>query len=105
MDFDKLLEELSKLKISQTSMDWEEDLPKDLWDKYFTDAHVEDERLDVDKHRWYETSITVYKIGDRYLGVDSVTDLFSEMMDVSDCYHTLEFFEMKPVTTVRYVPK
>lgn len=101
--FDELLGKLKDLEIIQKSGDWEEDMPDDIWEEYLKDNLEEiDSELDVDKHRWYETSQTVYKIFGRYLGVTSVTDLFSESMSVSDCYETLYFEEVFPTTVTTF---
>ena len=61
--------------------------------------------LDVDKHRWYECSTTVYAVGEWFLGVNEVTGLFSESMGISDCMVTSNFFEMEAQQTTMYVPK
>ena len=101
--FDELLAKLKALKITQTHFDWAEDIPEDIWKEYFDgNFKVVKRNLRVDKHRWYETSISVIKIFDRFLGIRHVSDMFSETMDVEDCYHTLEFFEMKEVQTITY---
>lgn len=102
LKFDELLEKLNKLDIRQKSGDFMEDIPNDIWKEYFKGKPVVKSNLDVDKHRYYETSVTVIKIFDRYLGIRSVTDMFSEQMDISDCYHTLVFFEMKKVETITF---
>ena len=103
-NFDELLKTLNELKITQKSMDWLEDLPNDIWEEYFKTNEIKciKSDLDVDKHRWYETSITVYKYQDRFFGVRSVTNVFSEQSEVEDMFHTLKFFEMKEVITITY---
>lgn len=101
----ELIEKLNALQIEQCSYEWTEDLPEDIYNKYFADIDAEDLELYVDKHRWYETSVSVYKIGDEFLGVESVTDVFSEQMGYSDCGHTLNFFEMEEFSTVSYKVK
>jgi hypothetical protein len=60
--------------------------------------------LYVDKHRWYEISTSVYKCEDGYVGVNGVSQLFSEDMSYSDvdCPCIAEEFVPKQVTT--YVP-
>src|SRR6187402_1326139 len=100
-----LVEKLNALNIKQESYEWTEDLPEDIYDEHFTYVEQVDLELDVDKHRWYETSTTVYKIGNEFLGVDAVTDVFSESMGYSDCGHTLNFFEMEEFVTTSYRAK
>ena len=60
--------------------------------------------LNVDKHRWYEISTSVYKCDDGFVGVSGVTQLYAELMDYKDCYCECiaEEFEPKQITT--YVP-
>jgi len=100
----KLIEQLNALNLTQNSYKWleDEDIPQDIYDAFLKDMKEVDSQLDIDKHRWYETSVSVYQIGDKFLGVESVTDLFSEQMDYSDCRHTLNFFEMEEYSTVSY---
>ena len=61
--------------------------------------------LDVDTHRWYECSTSVYKIGDWFLGVFGVSNIFSESMDYSDCSFTCTAFEMEEIPSVTYERK
>ena len=102
----EIVKQLNNLKIVQKSIDFLEDLPQDIYERFFEGNEVDGE-LDVDKHRWYETSVSVFRIDDApispsYLGVRSVTDLFSEQSSVSDMFYTLEFFEMEPIITTTY---
>lgn len=101
--FDELLVKLDGLKLLQKSTDWALDIPHDIWSEYFDGDFKEvDSFLYVDKHRWYETSVSVVKIFNRYLGIRFITDLFSEQSDISDIDYTIKFFEMKPVTKITY---
>ena len=61
--------------------------------------------LGVDKHRWYETSINVYPIGDRFLGVRGISQMYSEMSSPEDCCCASEAYEMEEVKSVSYVKK
>lgn len=96
----ELIEELNAQHIVQ-SQD-EEDLDEILEDWDFIENG-----LDIDKHRWYETSIAVFKNKDNnsYLGVRIVSDIFSESMSISDVEHEYKFYEMEPVTTITYAVK
>lgn len=96
------IEKLNALQIEQCSYEWTEDLPEEIYNEYFSDIDAVEVGLDIDKHRWYETSVSVYKFGDSFLGVETVTDVFSEQMGYSDCGHTLNFFEMEEFKTVSY---
>lgn len=103
MDNIDIVEKLNGLRISQENYDIQEDIPEDIWEEYFEDAEIVDDLLDVEKHRHYETSVTVFKMPSNVLiGVRHATDLFSEMMTWKDTYHTLKFFYMKEITTITY---
>ena len=99
----EIIEELNSLKIIQKSMDFTEDLDQDILDKYFTNCVKE--LLDVDKHRWYETSIQVYELPDGYLGVQCITDVVGESNSVEDMFWTLRFFEMDQIQVISYIVK
>ena len=96
----EIIDKLNNLKISQKSLDFIEDLSEGLYEEYFRN-HVID-GLNVDKHRWYETTLSVYKLEEGLLGVTSVTDLFSEQSTVNDIYHTLEFNEVEEIPSITY---
>lgn len=98
----EIVKELNDLKLIQSEMDWIEGIPEELYNRYFENAKCVDEGLDVDKHRWYETTISVYKLPEGLIGVESVTDLFSESSSISDIFHTLRFFEMEEVLIPSY---
>ena len=101
--FEELYKKLESLDIIQTSIDWVEDLPDEIWEEYSTElTNPVDEDLDIDQHRWYATSISVYEIEGEYLGVEHVSVVFSESMNVEDCYHTLEFYKMKPKKEISF---
>lgn len=97
----EIIDELNNLKIIQKTIDFLEDLPEDIYKKWFENRDV-DSDLNVNKHRWYETSISVFEIPQGFIGVKSVTDTFSEQSMVEDMFHTLEFFEMEPIITTTY---
>ena len=102
--FDALLDELQEWS-GLDKGDFMENLPVGLYKDHFEDTtkwEEVDSGLNVDKHRWYELSTTVYKIYGRYLGVRHVGDVFSEQMSYSDVGHNYSFNEMKPVSTITY---
>ena len=100
---ENLLKQLNELNIIQKSYELKEDLPQVIYKKHFKNLLASG--LEVDKHRWYETSIYVFKTELGIIGVRAVTDLFSEMGEIEDVYHKLEFFEMQEITTVTYIKK
>jgi hypothetical protein len=101
--FDELLAKLKELEIVQTQGDWQENIPEDIWEEYFKDNFEEVKHgLEVDTHRWYETSITVIKIFGRFLGIGYITNMFSEESSYEDCFVKLWFCEMKEAQTTTY---
>ncbi len=102
--FDELLEKLNGLELIQKHGGWEDNIPDDIWNEYFKDVNytILAEKLHIDTHRWYETSVTVINIYDRYLGIRHITNMFSEQQDWEDCYVQITFNEMKEVKTVTY---
>lgn len=102
-NFYELLEKLNGLKLIQTSIDWTECLPDEIWNEHFNDnfEHLKG-GLEIDRHRWYETSTSVIKIYDKLLGVRHISNLFSEDSSCEDCCFTLLFFEMQEFTTISY---
>ena len=105
MTFDEILKALKEAKIEQSEIDWAENIPEEIWEKILSEGIVVAQGIDVDKHRWYETSVTVVKINERFLGINHVSDIFSETMDVSDVYYTMNFFEMIGVSEPTYIAK
>ncbi len=100
--FNELLEKLNGLSIIQKSIDWEECLPQEVYDEYFGSYFPLKSGLDIDTHRWYETSVSVIKIYDKILGIRHITNLFSEASSCSDIHFTIKFFEMKEVSVISY---
>lgn len=102
--FNELLGILQKLDIIQTSGDWSEDLPEDIWTEWFKGSFKEvAHNLGVSTHRWFETSISVFEIHGGLLGIEYITNMFSESQMYEDCYCKIGFHEMKPIQTVTYV--
>jgi len=99
----ELVKKLNDLQIHQTTGDWAESLPDNIWEDNFEGQYSEvEEGLDVDTHRWYETSVTVVKINDGFIGINYITNTFSESTYIEDCYHHLVFSEMKEITVTSY---
>ena len=101
--FESLLKELNENKMIQKTGDWAESLPDNIWVENFqNNFHSVINNLDVETHRWCETSISVIIIFDALLGIRHISNTFSEGMDYEDCYHTLEFFPMEKINTPSY---
>lgn len=98
----ELVEKLNNLKIKQISS-WGEDIPEDIWKEHFENKLMTvDSGLDVDKHRWYETSTEVIAINEGFIGIRSVTDCFSEQSSIEDMFFILQFFEMQEIKVTSY---
>lgn len=61
--------------------------------------------LNPDRHRWFSTSVNVYKCEDGFVGIRGVDQLYSEGMDYVDCDYHCEASEYEEKTTVTYIPK
>lgn len=106
MNIKELVQKLNDLKITQTDGEWEENIPEDIYNEYLEGTYQEvNYDLDVDTHRWYETSITVLEFPKGFIGVRYITNMFSESQGYEDCYHTIEFMEMEEFSTVSYREK
>ena len=67
-----------------------------------SELEIVSEDIDVDRHRWYEVSTTIYKVEDGYVGVRGVTYLYSEDMTYSDCDYLCKASEYEEVQTISY---
>ena len=76
-----------------------------LTDRQFKELKIVSENINIDRHRWYEVSTTIYKVEDGYVGVRGVTHLYSEDMTYSDCDYLCEASEYEEVQTVSYREK
>ena len=102
MLYDELLGDLRSLDIVQSSCEWEEDIPSDIFNKYFWDENLKKIRYrnvgefdySWDDYCTYGEVIVEYE--GRYLGIDFITRTYGGS-SYSDCMHTLEFREVKPV--------
>lgn len=103
MEFKEFLEKLQSLELTQESGDVIEDLPDEIYQIWLNLGTTQiQSNLDVDKHRWYENSTTVYKISDKLLGVRGATQMHSESSSFDDLCVNWKFFEMKEVQTITY---
>lgn len=102
----ELVQKLNDLEITQTRGEWAENIPDDFYKEHLEGKYEEVAYdLDVDTHRWYETSTTVIKIGDSFIGVEYITNMFSESQDYEDCCHTITFYEMEEFVTTSFRAK
>jgi hypothetical protein len=104
--FNELFEQLQKLRIVQTSINWVEDLPEQIWNDHFKgNFKTLKNMLDIDQRGWYETSITVIEIYGKLLGIRHVSNLYSENKSCEDYNVTIEFFEMEEIMIKSYKRK
>ena len=101
----EIVDYFNSSEIEQKSMDFEEDIPLYICNKYFLGSKCLATEIDIDKRRWYETSISVYEFPEGLLGVRHVAEMYSEQMSVIDIGHTLIFSEMEEFTKVSYKQK
>ena len=73
-----------------------------LTDKQFKELKTVSEDIDVDRHRWYEISTTVYKVEDGYVGIRGISQIYSEYMSDKDCDYLCEASEYEEVQTISY---
>ncbi|MGN0144124.1 MAG: hypothetical protein ACI398_04025 [Clostridium sp.] len=58
--------------------------------------------LEIDEHRWYTISTSVYKLEDGFVGITGVSTLKSEGMGWSDCAYPCIASEYEEFTTISY---
>ena len=111
MNRTQLIQAINDAKIFQNA-DWEEMYFPDEIEYILERCEILADGLDVEKHRWYETSVTVYELladnlfgQDEYelFGIRYATNIFSEQMGYHDIYHVIEAFPMKEMKTITYV--
>lgn len=106
MKIDELIERINKAEILQTEYSFkEEKLPKDIREIADNKFKFIKEDIDIDRHRWYELSTTVYSYKGRFIGIRGASVSYGEMASWSDFYITWEAFEMEEVKTTTYVKK
>ena len=70
-----------------------------------SELEIVSEDIDVDRHRWYEISTTVYKVEDGYVGIRGISQIYSEYMSDKDCDYLCEASEYEEVQTISYREK
>lgn len=62
------------------------------------------ENLEKEEYRWYEVSVSVYKLEDGFVGIRGVSKIYSENMNSEDCCikcTASEYIEIPSVTYKR----
>lgn len=98
--FEKIIQEINDGKIEALHK-----VEEECDSFYNAKPQIVEKGLNIDKHRWYEISTIVYKIGDWFLGVRGVSQLYSESSSWSDIGVKTEAFEMEEVYRVTYQKK
>lgn len=99
--FDELIDLINKAELP--SVHHVDDLPSDIYD--VLDGNVVACGLEVDEHRWFETSTTVYRVGDWFIGLDGPSKLYGENSSWEDLCCPVVAFEMDQIQSVTYVEK
>lgn len=101
-EFESLLSELKEIKVY--NIDSDDD--GGVLDKLFNElnAIIVASELNIDKHRWYELSTTVIRVGDFFIGARGVSQMYSESSTYADIGIYLKFFEVerKEITAYEY---
>ncbi len=75
-----------------------------LWEfeEEFPDLKRVASDLNVDRHRWFELATNVYECEDGFVGVEGISEVFSEMMSNSDCDCPCTAAEYEAYTILSY---
>lgn len=106
MNTKEFITKLNNSKIIQKEWLDEFEFKDSEMQEFFDSSEKLKDSIDVDKHRWYETSTTVYRGPDGELfGINSITQLYSENSSLIDIYRSLKAFEMEEIKTIDYIIK
>ena len=61
--------------------------------------------LEIDKHRWYEVSTSVYKLEDGFVGIKGVSNIYTKNMDAENCCFECSANEYKEIQSISYKRK
>lgn len=61
--------------------------------------------IDIDRHRWYETSTSYYQLEDGILGISGLSNIYSESTSASDCCVRCHAFKGEEYTAICYRPQ
>lgn len=96
--FDNILIDLKQLQIIQTKEDWEDNIPYDIWNKYFKGKGkykiIEDFNKDVQSINYNSTN-TILEIENRLLGITYIKELKGDRFNnIGEIYFIMRFNEM-----------
>ena len=66
------------------------------------DAIVVEEYSSLERHRWFSTAVTVYKLEDGFVGVSGICDIFTDWDDYKVFGIKCHAGEMIEVPTITY---
>ena len=95
--FDELLKKLNDSNIIQKTEFCDEYRPNEMRESILIKW-----RTNTETHKWYETSIAVFKLHGRLLGVRHISNLLTEVSSIESINFKLEFYEMDEFKTVSY---
>jgi hypothetical protein len=96
---------LNGLNVTQSGWPEEDYMPADVAMTGIVHDSIVSEDLDPDEHRWYVTSVTVYKVLDGFIGCRLVSMMRGEGSGISDIEWSYHWMEMEEVQTTSYVEK
>lgn len=94
--FKELLEDFNSRKIEADSLDWQDNIPNDLHQKYFDGTKFKEvDEIEVESDRWCRIVTTVIEILGGYIGITHVSDVHNNNTGISDCLSHITVCEMK----------
>ena len=63
------------------------------------------ENLEKDEHRWYEVSVSVYKLEDGFVGIKGVSKIYGEGTTPEDCCTKCSASEYIEISSITYKRK
>ena len=78
------------------------DMEYSLFNNYKDPPQRVAENLEIEEHRWYEVSTSVYKLEDGFVGVRGVSKIYSEDTNAEDCCTKCSASEYIEIPSVTY---
>ena len=99
---------MTKEDLIRKAIDWYEN--GECYNTFELEEHLGSDLLvkgniDIEKYRWYETSVSIFKCSDGLLGIRLPSQLYSESSEWSDLYSGIEFYEVEEVMEIAYKTK
>ena len=81
------------------------DMENSLFNNYKDFPQRIAENLEKDEHRWYEVSVSVYKLEDGFVGIKGVSKIYGEGTTPEDCCTKCSASEYIEIPSVTYKRK